>query len=217
MGRKKANIHYIYKTTCLVTGRYYIGMHSTSNLDDGYMGSGKRLRYSIIKHGKENHHKEIVEYFDSREELIEGEKIIITLDLIQDKNCMNLKEGGTGGFTNNEHQKKCSLAGASTKGRVEKAILAKKEKHKDPKHRELVAQRIKDGLKRIKFNHATLQGIKRDEVTKKKIGLTNSIKQSGKLNSQFGTCWITDGMENKKLKNDSLLPDGWHKGKTIKK
>lgn len=29
-------------------------MHSTDNLDDGYVGSGKRLWNSIKKHGKEN-------------------------------------------------------------------------------------------------------------------------------------------------------------------
>ena len=52
MGRKKPHIHYIYKTTCNITNKYYIGMHSTSNLEDGYLGSGKRLRYSIRKYGK---------------------------------------------------------------------------------------------------------------------------------------------------------------------
>ena len=52
--RKVKNIHYIYKTTCNITGRWYVGMHSTSNENDGYMGSGKRLRYSIRKYGKEN-------------------------------------------------------------------------------------------------------------------------------------------------------------------
>ena len=73
MPRKEKSIHYLYKTTCKVTGRYYIGMHSTSNIDDGYLGSGKRLRYSIRKHGEDNHEKEILEFFDSRELLIEAE------------------------------------------------------------------------------------------------------------------------------------------------
>jgi hypothetical protein len=103
MPRKKANIHYLYKTTCVITGRYYIGMHSTTNIDDGYMGSGKRLGFSIKKHGKENHTKEILEFFDSRELLIEGEKKAITSDMIADKMCMNLCAGGNG--WNSNHNK----------------------------------------------------------------------------------------------------------------
>ncbi len=34
--------HYIYKIT-RDDGHYYVGMHSTDNLDDGYFGSGKYI------------------------------------------------------------------------------------------------------------------------------------------------------------------------------
>lgn len=34
---ERRKYHYIYKTTCLITNRYYIGMHSTDNLEDGYI------------------------------------------------------------------------------------------------------------------------------------------------------------------------------------
>jgi group I intron endonuclease len=99
MGRKEKTIHCLYKTTCLITGRYYIGMHSSYKLDDGYMGSGKRLRRSIRKYGKENHVREIIELFKSRDLLVEAEKNYITVNMIKDNNCMNLMSGGTGGLT----------------------------------------------------------------------------------------------------------------------
>lgn len=78
MAKKRKKYHYIYKTINLITMRYYYGMHSTYKLDDGYLGSGKRLRYSINKYGEENHVKTILEYFETREELKKRESEIVT-------------------------------------------------------------------------------------------------------------------------------------------
>ncbi|MFA9263238.1 MAG: hypothetical protein ACEQSB_08035, partial [Undibacterium sp.] len=65
---KQKKYHYIYKTTCKITNKFYVGMHSTDNLEDGYLGSGKILGYSRKKHGDENHVREILEYLPSRVE-----------------------------------------------------------------------------------------------------------------------------------------------------
>jgi hypothetical protein len=35
----------------------------------------------------------------------------------------------------------------------------------------------------------------------------------GETNSQFGSMWITNGVENRKLKKDSIIPEGWTKGR----
>ena len=97
MARKQHKFHYIYKTTCTVTGRYYVGMHSTSNLEDDYVGSGKRLWLSIRKHGRENHQKEILEFLLDRRSLKERERELVNESLIQDPMCMNLATGGDDG------------------------------------------------------------------------------------------------------------------------
>lgn len=39
----------------------------------------------------------------------------------------------------------------------------------------------------------------------------------GSNNSQFGKCWITNGIESKTIKKDDVLPDGWKFGRVIKK
>lgn len=45
------HLHFTYRTTCLVTGKWYVGMHSTANINDGYLGSGKILLRSVKKYG----------------------------------------------------------------------------------------------------------------------------------------------------------------------
>ena len=96
---KRNYLHYIYKTTCLITGRYYIGMHRTYRKNDGYIGSGLLLKRSIKKYGLKNHTFEILEYCDNLESLCKREEEIINEELLQDKLCMNLKLGGIGGAT----------------------------------------------------------------------------------------------------------------------
>ena len=61
-------------------------MHSTSNLDDGYLGSGTVLRYSV-QYGIENHTKVILSYHNTREELVLREIEIVTKELISDGKC----------------------------------------------------------------------------------------------------------------------------------
>jgi hypothetical protein len=49
--------HIIYKTTNTSTDKYYIGKHSTDNINDDYLGSGVALKNAIKKYGKENNIK----------------------------------------------------------------------------------------------------------------------------------------------------------------
>ena len=109
MPRKPHLYNYVYKTTCIVTNRYYIGVHSTSSLDDNYLGSGKILRRSISKYGKDSHVKEIIEFLDTREEAEKLEESLIC-ESMTDSNCMNLTGGGTGFKMNHSEETKTKIS-----------------------------------------------------------------------------------------------------------
>jgi len=76
MPRKPHTHHFLYRTTNLINGKFYIGIHSTGNISDGYLGSGTYLKRSIKKYGKENFKLEILEFFETRDLLIEAERKI---------------------------------------------------------------------------------------------------------------------------------------------
>jgi hypothetical protein len=83
--------HFIYKTTH-TNGKYYIGRHSTTNLEDGYIGSG--LWPSSIK-DKTTLTREVLEYVDTFERLVELEDQYL-LEHYGKPNCMNMSNKSTG-------------------------------------------------------------------------------------------------------------------------
>lgn len=60
------------------------------------------------------------------------------------------------------------------------------------------------------------KGKKHTEEAKRKIGEKNSLHQQGSGNSQYGSFWITNGIDNKKLRKNDLIPEGWYKGRVTK-
>jgi len=96
MTTDKKQYHYFYKITNNINGHFYYGVHNTNNLEDGYMGSGIRLRMAYKKYGMENFSKEILKFFNSANEAFEYESEIVTETLVKDDNCYNIQEGGKG-------------------------------------------------------------------------------------------------------------------------
>ena len=77
-------IHYIYKLVH-TNGRYYIGRHSTENINDGYMGSGK---WPCSIKNKQELTKEILAYYTNVKDLQEAEKHMLS-ENIGKPMCMN--------------------------------------------------------------------------------------------------------------------------------
>ena len=213
MSRKEKKYHFIYKTIDARNENFYIGMHSTNDLNDGYIGSGTRLKKLIYKYGKSIFKLEILEFLPDRESLKKREEEIVNSDLLKEDKCMNQKVGGYGGFTI-----QISIMGGQ-KSKIAQKIL--RETNPDwvtKKHNKCSISQKKNYNegKREKISFYDWKGKKHSDETKIKIGKANSIKQKGSLNSQFGTCWITNGNENKKIKNENfyLYQDIWYRGRS---
>ena len=219
MARKQYTFHYIYKTTCKVTENFYVGMHSTFDLEDGYVGSGKRLKNSISKHGKENHQKEILEFLPDRRSLIDREKEIVNEKFLENPMCMNIMVGGEGGFISEEQQRKRSAAG----GKVHRDRMKNDPIYRE-KSRLCSSETIKNAWKRKDYRDLQLKnldwnGKKHSEETKLNMRKSRKgILGVGKLNSQFGKIWISNPLEKITIRiypdqSESYFQNGWIKGR----
>ena len=211
MGKKERKYHYIYKIICLKNNRYYIGMHSTDNLNDSYFGGGKRIKNSVKKHGKDAHRKEILEFFENRDLLKNREIELVNEELLNDPMCMNLQPGGGGGFINKDHREKAQLAAAiSTNKKIKENPENWKNSMKD--NSEKISKKLISLYESGEFI-PPFKGRNHSFETILKMKDSAKGKHEGEKNSQFGTIWITNGKENKKIKKEEIIPEYWRKGR----
>lgn len=85
----------IYKTTNTLNGKYYIGAHNGTKRS--YKGSGVALQRAMKEHGRENFVREVLERFDTEEEMYAREAELVNEALVKDRNSYNIATGGKGG------------------------------------------------------------------------------------------------------------------------
>lgn len=76
--------HTVYIVVNLINDKFYIGKHSTTDLNDDYLGSGYILNKAIIKYGKDNFKKYYISFNDTEQEAYSKEKDLLTEDFIND-------------------------------------------------------------------------------------------------------------------------------------
>lgn len=87
-------IYYLYKTINLTNNKFYIGVHQTTDINDGYLGSGKELKKDIKKLGKNNFTKEILQFFNTKEEMLLKEAEIVNFEFCTRNDTYNVMLGG---------------------------------------------------------------------------------------------------------------------------
>jgi group I intron endonuclease len=146
--------HLVYRTTNKLNGKFYVGIHSTFDYDDGYLGSGKAILASIKKYGKDQFYRKILFAFDSREDAFKKEAEIVNEAFVKNSNTYNLMPGGYGVGRKHTAETKVKLSNShtgktmppvsqKTRDKLSKVHLGKKKKK---------SSAIKSGLSRRGMN-----------------------------------------------------------------
>jgi hypothetical protein len=126
-------IAHLYRITNKLTDQYYIGKHNGWS-QNGYWGSGTRLKYNQSKHGIENFTYEVL-CISTSEYVFNLESKYVTLELIElDELCLNLRAGGEGALLITEDTRR-KIGQKSTERQIGK------------KHKDITKQRISQSLK----------------------------------------------------------------------
>lgn len=207
--------HYlVYKTTCLLNGKIYIGQHQTYDINDNYLGSGIELNEDIDKFGRENFKREILFDFDNIEDMDNKEKELVTEEFIARPDTYNMRIGG---------QKIDPFIVASFGGKKYVQMM-----HDNQEWWNEVQKRISRGMKRVwkehpeKFDHFRCDwtGRHHREESKQKMREKNRILLRGERNGSFGKVWIYNeslqqNLMVRKEEVEDFLKDGWKQGRKM--
>lgn len=199
----------------------YIGQHQTENLNDGYMGSGLRIKRAIKKYGIENFEKTILFECRSVEEMNAKEAEIVNEDFIARDDVYNIELGGIGGWTHLSFTSKSNASKTrwnnmtieQRKHATEKGISMVRGR----KHTEEEKQKMSMAVQKY-YNDGGVNGMSgkhHSKETKQKMRLSH-IKEK---NSSFGKMWVCNDRthETKLIFKTESIPEGWRKGRFYSK
>lgn len=210
--------YYLYQITNNLNGNIYVGVHATDNLDDGYMGSGKRLNTAKKKYGKENFTKEILQFFDNSDEMFLREAEIVNIEFVSRRDTYNIKEGGLG---NSSHDSLTLWKNEEYRNKVISKSLSKF--WNDPEHKAKLQKIYQSDSYKEKLRAATKissnypDKILKTSISSKERWSDPDYKENMSIKTQTfmkGTKVVhhNELKQNKKVKMDDLdqyLNDGW--------
>jgi|AntAceMinimDraft_18_1070375.scaffolds.fasta_scaffold05932_8 group I intron endonuclease len=168
----KKTFNYVYLIINKINGKCYIGSHSTNNISDIYLGSGKLIIKAIKKYKKQNFLKYILKQKNNKKESYLLEEYYIDLFNTLIPSGYNISPKGGHNIPNSLSKETKKKIGLKSKGR---------------KH-------TKEAKRKISIAN---KGQKRSEETKRKI----SKKIKGERNGMFGKKGILSPVYGRKLSN----------------
>ena len=151
----------IYQITNKVNNKIYIGVHSTNDLNDNYMGSGTSIIAAIKKYGKKQFKKEILYYFRNPIDAYSKEAELVNESFVSRQDTYNLRCGGEGGRHSDEAKRKMSEAarGKTFSDKHKRKMSEAAKKRKRFPHSEETRRKLSEATK----------GQKHTEETKRKL------------------------------------------------
>lgn len=209
--------HTVYKITNLINQKIYIGAHSTTDINDDYMGSGNAILNAIKKHGLENFRKEIIFVYDTSEEMYSKEKEIVTEEFCNRDDNYNIRIGGIGGFNHyngtDKHKRSAREGGIAAAKKTNEFVKQQRENNTEwwqKRKKQITEQNNKRkglGICNGWKNYTESERISRRQLISK--------NQTGTGNSQYGKIWIShpETKEVQRIHQTDIIPDGWVRGK----
>lgn len=199
--------HFAYCTTNKFNNKIYVGRHTTSNINDGYLGSGTILKKSIKKYGRENFKREILQFCDSLEDLREKEEFWIkNFQAVELGYNISKTSGGWGSGELHPNYGKIPYNKDVPMGEDQKNLLS--QLHTGKSHSEETKRKISESNKGFK-NHT--YGLERTEEWRENI--SNSLK--GRVAWNKGKTGIYSEEVLKKMANAKRGKPSWNKGQKM--
>lgn len=214
-------IGFIYKTTCLVNGKIYIGQHVLYNdeRDDKYLGSGVIFLKVLRKYGKENFKREILRKCETQKELNIWEYVYIKKYHSQNREIgYNIADGDVNS----------SLGNCAKSDFVREKIRKALSGSGNPNFHKKWSEKKRKQMEEMFANNPPMKGKHHSEETKKKwsekrrgkdpfFNLSHEKKEQiydklrGVNNPMYGSTfiWINNGKQNKRHNEKLPIPEGW--------
>jgi hypothetical protein len=207
--------HILYKITNTQDGKFYVGAHSTEDLDDRYFGSGTRIIRAVKKYGRDAFIKEIVCEFENEFQMYHAERLLVDEDFIKRDDTYNIVVGGKGYAYNHE-------VSIETKAKIAKSSSKSMQ---SLERRNQIAEKLRGRIwsdEHVK-NHSEIMSSPemRKYLREKALGRITTEETKQKLKELMtNMIWIKKDGVCQRVKEDELPPflaEGWVRGRIIKK
>jgi hypothetical protein len=178
-------IFYCYITTNLINKKQYVGDRTCVCVpeDDDYLGSGTYFNNAKKKYGKENFKKEILKFFNTKQEAFDAQEKYIILYNTLIPNGYNISpKGGYGVPDSYLHEETKKKIGKAHKGKINLIFTKFNFEFKSGKSYE----------EQMINKYGEEEGLKRSEEYKNKI----SKNTKGENNPMYGKGYLISGDKN---------------------